>query len=137
MGWAVTRNRLSTQVSGKFSRAGGFQILLDHAIVTPAHQSIMYFMDADMVVYPGFMQRTLTYGAFYSRSPRPTSAGRIGPCQYPTPHTLTRTQLRSQVLSLPIHSALILTACGFVLWSRLQPAHSVPGRCVRAGVLVQ
>ncbi len=50
------------KVSGRFSRAGGFQILLDQSIVTPPEQSLVYFMDADMIAYPGFMQRTMSFG---------------------------------------------------------------------------
>ena len=50
-------------VAGAFSRAGGMQIGMDVAVTTPPRASLVYFMDADMVAYPGFLQRSLTHGA--------------------------------------------------------------------------
>ena len=52
------------KVSGPFSRAGGFQVILDKGVWTEPRQSLVYFMDADMIAYPGFMQRTMTYGTW-------------------------------------------------------------------------
>lgn len=58
--WPFARQVIS--VSGSFSRAGGMQIAMDVAITTPPKASLVYFMDADMVAYPGFLQRSLTHG---------------------------------------------------------------------------
>ena len=44
-----------------FSRTGGFQVLLDEAIVTPASNSLFFLVDADMVAYPGFMHQLTNY----------------------------------------------------------------------------
>jgi hypothetical protein len=40
---------------GPFSRAGGLQALMNTMIRTPHERSIVYFLDADMVAYPGMV----------------------------------------------------------------------------------
>lgn len=47
-------------VKGNFSRAGGLQKLLDNVVTTPPEQSLMFFMDADMIVYPGLVERVVS-----------------------------------------------------------------------------
>ncbi len=49
------------RLHGQFSRAGGFQRCLDHLVVTPREKSIAFLVDADMVVYPGFVNRIVQY----------------------------------------------------------------------------
>ena len=52
----------TVNVTGRFSRAGGFQALLNHgAVTTPADASIIQLMDADMVVYPGFTAQVMQH----------------------------------------------------------------------------
>ncbi len=46
---------------GPFSRAGGFQRCIDHLVTTPKDQSLMFFVDADMIAYPGLLNRILQY----------------------------------------------------------------------------
>lgn len=47
-------------VRGHFSRAGGLQALLQHVISTPPERSVAYFLDADMVAYPGMLSCVLS-----------------------------------------------------------------------------
>ena len=45
-------------LTGKFLRAGGFQALLDGGVVsTPPSQSLIFFVDADMVAFPGLLRQ--------------------------------------------------------------------------------
>jgi hypothetical protein len=47
------------RLEGVFSRAGGFQRIMDHLVKTPREESILFFVDADMVAYPGLLNRVL------------------------------------------------------------------------------
>lgn len=48
-------NKAVVSVKGQFSRAGGFQAVMDNLVTTPRERSIILFMDSDMVTYPGFV----------------------------------------------------------------------------------
>ncbi len=50
-------------LKGPFSRAGGFQRCIDHLVTTPKNESLMFFVDADMIAYPGLLNRILQYTA--------------------------------------------------------------------------
>jgi hypothetical protein len=50
-------DRAVIHLHGAFSRAGGFQRCLDHIVTTPRNQSLVFFVDADMVAYPGLLNR--------------------------------------------------------------------------------
>ena len=42
---------------GLFSRAGGHQRVIDHVVTTPRDKSLVFFVDADMIAYPGLLNR--------------------------------------------------------------------------------
>ena len=46
---------------GNFSRAGGFQRAIDHLVTTPKTKSMVFFVDADMIAYPGLLNRIVKY----------------------------------------------------------------------------
>jgi len=46
---------------GPFKRAGGFQRCIDHLVTTPKEKSLMFFVDADMIAYPGLLNRIVQY----------------------------------------------------------------------------
>jgi hypothetical protein len=46
---------------GRFKRAGGFQFVLDSLVTTPANDSILFFVDTDMVTYPGFLNKVVKH----------------------------------------------------------------------------
>jgi hypothetical protein len=53
-------DRAVIRLHGAFSRAGGFQRCLDHIVTTPRNQSLVFFVDADMITYPGLLNRIVT-----------------------------------------------------------------------------
>lgn len=50
-------------VPGSFGRTAGFQACLDSdaVVTTPRNDSVAFFVDADMVVFPGMLRALLTY----------------------------------------------------------------------------
>lgn len=77
--------------NGTFSPAGGFQMALDFGVKDhkPAARSLVFRMDADMVVYPGFLRRVLdnVEEGKYAYAPVAWSTHKPGTDKAPTPYS--------------------------------------------------
>ena len=54
-------NKAVIQLKGPFSRAGGFQRCMDHLVTTPRNESLVFLLDADLVAFPGLLNRIINY----------------------------------------------------------------------------